>query len=142
MNANHNPIRLFYLFGKFSKTGWWYYFEAAFLVKATIPLLFTTLLASIHLAVKRFIDPWGEAIILGAILSYMLALTLGADDIGVRYLLPLFPLLFIWGSRIVTELQHKTVGIALVLLLAVLQARTSLAAFRGARPERESWSLE
>jgi predicted membrane-bound dolichyl-phosphate-mannose-protein mannosyltransferase len=31
VNANHNPNRLFYLFGDFSRTGWWYYFGLAFL---------------------------------------------------------------------------------------------------------------
>jgi hypothetical protein len=129
VNANHNPIRLFYLYGDFSRTGWWYYFEAAFLVKATIPLLFVIALASIHLAVKRFIDPRGETIILGTILCYVVALTLGADDLGIRYALPIFPLLFVWGSRIVTEVRHKTLGIVFLLLLCALQARAALAAF-------------
>ena len=53
----------------------------------------------------------------------------GADDMGVRYLLPIFPLLFIWGSRIVVELRRKTVGIALLVLLVLWQARAAVGAF-------------
>ena len=129
VNSNHNPIRLFYLFGDFSRTGWWYYFVLAFLVKATIPLLLTIVMASIHFGIKRFMDIWGETLILGTVLSYVVALMIGADDLGVRYLLPIFPLLFVWGSRIVVDLSQKKVGLALVVLLAGWQARAALGAF-------------
>ena len=56
VNANHNPNRLYYLFGDFSRTGWWYYFAFAFAVKATIPLLLTIFLASVHFGFRRFTD--------------------------------------------------------------------------------------
>src|SRR4029079_9801392 len=51
------------------------------------------------------------------------------DDLGVRYLLPIFPLLFVWCSRIVVELNRKPAGIALALLLVIWQARAALWAF-------------
>jgi hypothetical protein len=86
-------------------------------------------MASIHFGIKRFMDIWGETLILGTVLSYVVALMIGADDLGVRYLLPIFPLLFVWGSRIVVDLSQKKVGLALVVLLAGWQARTALGAF-------------
>ena len=129
MNANRNPIRMSYLFGDFSRTGWWYYFPLAFFVKATIPLLLTMVLASLHLAVRRFMDASGESLILATILSFLGAVTIGADDLGVRYLFPIFPLLFVWGSRIVVELRQKAAGIALAVLLVALQARAAVGAF-------------
>src|SRR5262249_8239224 len=92
-------------------------------------LLLTTILAFAHLAWRRFIDVWGEMLILAAILCYALAITVGADDIGVRYLLPIFPLLFIWGSRIVIDLKAKPAGVALLLILAGWQARSAIGAF-------------
>src|SRR5262249_2113992 len=104
-------------------------FPLAFAVKATIPLLLTTAIACAHLAWRRFIDLWGEALILATSLCYALAITAGADDIGVRYLLPIFPLLFIWGSRIVVDFKSKTAGVVLIMLLASWQARAAIGAF-------------
>src|SRR5262249_26211964 len=117
VNANHNPDRLFYLFGTFSRTGWWYYFPLAFAVKATIPLLLATALALVQFFVKRFNDAWGETMILVSIVSYVVLMMIGADDFGVRYLLPIFPLLFVWCSRIVLDLTSRPAGIALIVLL-------------------------
>src|SRR5262245_23238567 len=39
VNANHVQNYPFYLFGQLKPGGWWYYFLAAFAVKATIPTL-------------------------------------------------------------------------------------------------------
>jgi hypothetical protein len=129
VNANHNPNHFFYLFGTFSKTGWWYYFPVALGMKATIPLLLTTVLACVHLIWRRFIDVRGELLIIGPIVCYALAIMVGADDIGVRYLLPIFPLLFVWGSRVVVELKSKSVGLVLIFILAGWQAREAIGAF-------------
>jgi hypothetical protein len=129
VNMNHNPIRLFYLFGTFSRTGWWYYFLAVFLVKATIPLLLTIVLAAVQLCFRKFIDVWGECLILAAVLAYVTALTIGADDMGIRYMLPVFPLLFIWSSRIMIEFSRKTAGIVAAVVLVAWQAHAALAAF-------------
>jgi hypothetical protein len=129
LNANHNPIRMFYLFGNFSRSGWWYYFPLAFLVKATVPFLLTLALAAIQLAAKRFINVGGEFLVLALAISFLAAVMVGADDMGVRYLLPIFPLLFIWGSRIVVELRQRAAGIALLMLLVAWQAWAALGAF-------------
>ncbi len=129
VNANHNPIRLFYLFGDFSKTGWWYYFILAFLVKATIPLLLTLALAAVHSIARRFVNMDGEILILVTVVTYVAALILKADDLGVRYLLPVFPLLFVWSSRVVIELKRHRAGIVLALILLAWQARAALGAF-------------
>jgi 4-amino-4-deoxy-L-arabinose transferase-like glycosyltransferase len=129
VNANHNPNHHFYVLGNFSLAGWWYYFPLAFVFKATIPLLLTIVMAAIHTGAKRFLDLRGEMLLLTGVVSYTAAVMMGADDIGVRYLLPVFPLLFIWGSRIVVEFQTRKAGIALLAFLVLWQARAGLAAF-------------
>jgi hypothetical protein len=129
VNANHNPIRLFYLFGNFSRTGWWYYFFLVFLVKATIPLLLTIVLAAIQLCYRKFADAWGEGLILAGVLAYLTAPTLGADDLGIRYMLPIFPLLFVWGSRIAKDLSKKPAGMAIGVFLIAWQAHAALSSF-------------
>jgi hypothetical protein len=74
-------------------------------------------------------NPQGEALILLTVASFAVALMIGADDLGVRYLLPVFPLLFVWCSRIVVELKKRAAGIALIMILLGWQARAALGAF-------------
>jgi 4-amino-4-deoxy-L-arabinose transferase-like glycosyltransferase len=128
VNQNHNPNHTFYLLGRFNR-GSFYYFPLAFGVKATIPLLLTTVLAVVHICAKRFIEARGEMLLLIAMGSYSAALMFGADNLGVRYLLPVFLMLFIWGSRIVTVLRSKAVGIALIVIMSAWQAQAALRAF-------------
>jgi predicted membrane-bound dolichyl-phosphate-mannose-protein mannosyltransferase len=129
VNANHNPNRLYYLFGNFSRSEWWYYFPFAFAVKATLSLLLTIVLAAVYLGFKKFIDKRGEVLLLTAIIAYVVAVMIGADDLGVRYLLPVFPLLYIWGSRIVVDLKQKSAGIAMIAVLLAWQAWAALHVF-------------
>src|SRR5262249_43486179 len=128
VNQNHNPNHSAYLFGSFRRK-FWYYFPLAFAVKATIPLILTTVLAVVHICAKRFIQARGEILLLIAMGSYSAALMFGADNFGVRYLLPIFLMLFIWGSRIVTILWTKPAGVALVVALCAWQAQAALRAF-------------
>lgn len=129
VNANRNPIHSFFLFGQLSQTGWWYYFVLAFLVKETIPLLLTIILAALLWSSSGFIDRWGETILLSGIISYSVIVSVGADPMGVRYLLPVFPLLYVWVSRVAVEFSRKTVGIALLVLIVAAEARAALKTF-------------
>jgi hypothetical protein len=129
VNANHNPNHHYYLLGTLDLAGWWYYFPVAFAFKTTIPVLLTVVLATIHFASKRFIDRRGEMLLLVTAAAYTAALAAGADNLGVRYLLPVFPLLFIWCSRIAVELKAKRAGIALIVVLLAWQAQAALRAF-------------
>ena len=86
-------------------------------------------LALVHFFIKRFNDVWGETIILVTIVLYVGVMTMGADDLGVRYLLPIFPLLFVWCSRIALDLKQRRAGMALLVLLVIWQARAALWAF-------------
>lgn len=73
--------------------GWWYYFPVAFFWKTPLPLLALTLAGLVFwlAGLRRFCfeqaAPW-----LAALVYFLLALT-GSINIGVRYLLPMVPLL-------------------------------------------------
>ena len=82
----------------------------------------------VHFFIKRFVNVRGETSFSSRIFSYFVVMTLGADDLGVRYLLPIFPLLLIWCSRIAIELKKKR-GLALLVLLLLWQARAAVWAF-------------
>jgi 4-amino-4-deoxy-L-arabinose transferase-like glycosyltransferase len=128
VNANHVRQYPFYLFGQLQPEGWWYYFLAAFAVKATIPTLLVIFAAVIH-ARSGLVDRWGELILMTSIAFYMLVISIGADQIGVRYVLPILPLLFVWTSRIVASLARSRVGIGILAVLLLWQAWAATHAF-------------
>jgi hypothetical protein len=81
-----------FLMGAHSADGWWYYFPLAFLLKTPLPLLI--LLVAAPTAVKGRASPfvWIPAAVFAA------AAMATSVNIGVRYLLPLLPFLFVAGG--------------------------------------------
>jgi Dolichyl-phosphate-mannose-protein mannosyltransferase len=128
VNANHIQHYPFYLFGRLRPEGWWYYFLAAFAVKATIPTLLAIFAAVVH-ARNGLVERWGELILITGIAFYTLVISIGADQIGFRYVLPIFPLLFIWTSRIVPTLAISRIGIGILGVLLLWQAWAATRAF-------------
>jgi 4-amino-4-deoxy-L-arabinose transferase-like glycosyltransferase len=87
-----------FLAGEWRKTGWWYYFPLALLWKLPVPWLILTGIALI-LFIRRYrqwtlaeVAPW-----LTAGVFFGIALT-SSINIGIRYLLPIFPLLAVGAA--------------------------------------------
>jgi hypothetical protein len=84
-----------YLNGAWSGTGWWYYFPLAFGMKTPLPFL-VFLGAGIALAVRsRREVSFGEMAAWGAAVFYFLCATRSTTDVGVRHVLPVYPLVTI-----------------------------------------------
>ena len=78
--------------------GWWYYFPVALGVKSTIPFLLLVLAATgVHLRRRRSC-PEGLTYVSLAILVVLLVGMTSSLNIGVRHLLPIYPLLAIFVS--------------------------------------------
>lgn len=111
------------LLGMYSHKGWWYYFPVAFALKTTVPFLILSL-AAIAWATLRLIRNHEQrfAWLLIPTLIYSVFILFSNIDIGVRYLLPIFPFLIILGGWLL-DLLFKTkprlVGAAPALLLLV-----------------------
>ncbi len=88
-----------FLMGEISDTGWWYYFAVAFLIKETLPFLM--LLAAAAFLVKRAGAPWFDELqlLLAPLLFFAFFSFVGKLQIGIRYLLPAFPFLFVFASK-------------------------------------------
>jgi hypothetical protein len=129
VNANHVAGYPMYLFGHFKPGGWWYYFLAAFLVKATLPSLLMVIFATVNLVTERFVSRWGEMILLVAIGSYFLLISAAADQVGVRYLLPIFPLIFVWTSRAVPWILSMRGGAIVICAVLAWQMWSAARAF-------------
>jgi hypothetical protein len=93
--------RAFFL-GHYSTTGWLAYFPVAFLIKTPLP---TVLLIAASLLFFRAGTALRlrEALFLLVPVGVVVALVLPAKiNIGVRYLLPIYPFLFVAASRLAT----------------------------------------
>src|SRR5213594_1377946 len=128
VNANHLKNYPFYLFGELKPGGWWYYFLVAFAFKATLPVVVFVVVTAVE-ATRGFVDRWGEMILLVSIALFLVATTIVAGQVGVRYILPVFPLVFIWVSRLVPKFVTARSGTAVIVALLAWHAWSGISAF-------------
>jgi hypothetical protein len=129
VNANHDPNYQYYLMGQLKPSGWWYYFLAAFAFKATVALLVLLLLATSKTITSGAANRWGETILLMGIGFYVIVISAGAHNLGVRYLMPIFPLTYVWVSRLVPGYSKNRVGQVVLTLLLGWQVWAAVSSF-------------
>ncbi len=91
-----------FLFGRISQEGWWYFQWAAFFIKTPLPLL---VCAGAALAARRNRDgrKQGESFLLLSMLPLILIFSLPTGkNIGIRFILPLYPLLCVLAGKAAT----------------------------------------
>lgn len=91
--------RFAFLAGDYSTKGWWYYFIVTFFIKTPIPLLALIGLGS------YFMRRYGAGVAAECMLLLPVGLywvvTLGSSiNIGHRHLLPIYPFLFVFASKV------------------------------------------
>lgn len=118
-----------YLMGEVSQYGWCYYFPCAFAFKSTpIELVLTGLLGiavlvSLRSPVQawRKLDPVLKSILIGSTIFIALVLT-AKINLGVRYLILLYPILIICGVDLLASLlrtrPNAFAGIAILLVVS------------------------
>jgi len=93
-----------YLFEELSRKGWWYYFPVAAVLK--FPISFFLMFGGAVWAWinnrKRRKDPAGLSVFLPALVIFLFFTLFCTAQIGIRYLLPMLPFLYIFISQIVT----------------------------------------
>jgi hypothetical protein len=117
VNADRDPGYHYYLMGEFRSGGWWYYFLLAFLFKTPLPTLLL-ILPAIFL-MRRYPAPalLDELFLVVPVVVWFAVTSAMADDLGVRYLLPAYPLIFIFVSRLAALLpRFKTARVVAALL--------------------------
>jgi 4-amino-4-deoxy-L-arabinose transferase-like glycosyltransferase len=107
-----------YLFGEISRNGWWYYFPAAFALKSPVGFLALIAIAA-GVALWKRPKPSFDALLLLVPASIYLALSLHSNlDLGLRHLLPVYPMLCILVAIAVIRHAPKWLtGACLVLLI-------------------------
>jgi hypothetical protein len=121
-NKNGHPASLL---GNYSNLGWWYYFPVAFALKTTLPFLLLATAAVLWSLWELFIRRRTKFLWLLLPLAIYSAFSLtGHINIGIRHILPAFPLLFILGGalldRLLTTRYRVATAVAVVVLLAFM----------------------
>lgn len=125
--ADQNSNYFYYLNGNFSPNGWWYYFLWAFIIKTPIPFLialFGALICSVKSLVCQFrlgefrrnlgetaSNRRNNFFIFLPVAVFLFMASWKAHNIGVRYILPVYPFLILfvsgWISRLIQNSKLK-----------------------------------
>jgi 4-amino-4-deoxy-L-arabinose transferase-like glycosyltransferase len=130
-NAEGHPASLL---GTYSRTGWWYYFPVAFALKTTLPFLLLSL-ASLAWAGREFFARRDARFLwlLAPVVIYAAFIMTSRINIGVRYLLPAYPFLFILSGalleRLATSTRARRIGLACVVALLAWHGFEALRAY-------------
>lgn len=125
--------RPMYLLGKVRTHGWWYFFLVALLVKTPIAFLLLSVIGVVA-AFGRWREgrDWSVLAPPGAALALLLVCLPTGFDLGLRHILPIYPLLAIVAGLGVVELWHllgpRWLGPSLAVGLCVWMAAASVLA--------------
>lgn len=113
-----------YLLGQIRETGWWYFFPVAIASKTTIPFLIFILIGSFYLGRSAWREKnWVLGTPVVAAAALLVACMPSQINIGVRHILPIYPLFGVIGGvgayRLWNSLRLKYVGMALAGILLV-----------------------
>lgn len=104
-----------FLHGRLSKNGFPHYFFVAFLVKSSLAMLFLT--AAVFFGGRRLRSKWAIGL-LAPVVTMFAATIPSAFNIGVRHILPVYPLLAIAGAgMLASHLPRRAFRVAATLLI-------------------------
>jgi hypothetical protein len=102
-----------FLLGQVSTTGWWYYFPVVFFFKTPLPFLLLSLAGIAALIRRRTPDAVALALMPVAL---MLSVLDSRINIGVRHILPIYPLLCVAAAAGAAALRRPVAAVALAWL--------------------------
>ncbi|HEX9443431.1 MAG TPA: hypothetical protein VGA73_04895, partial [Candidatus Binatia bacterium] len=98
--------RTTFLFGQSSDDGFWAYFPVAFLVKTPLPTI-AFLIAGAWMLVRRRLDRARALFLLIPAAVYFTLAVWSRANIGLRYILPIYPFLFVLAGAAAAELWKR-----------------------------------
>jgi hypothetical protein len=112
--------RFVYLAGRYSDTGWWYYFPFAMAIKTPLPLLLLIVWGSVHAVARRRLDPLTLAFLGVPIVFFMGGAMQSHLNIGLRHVLTVYPFLVMLAALAVAVLLETPRPRARLVLGALL----------------------
>jgi len=119
-----------FLMGKYSTSGWWYYFIIAFMLKTPIAAIVLLAMSVVRLMRRArnstSIDAAFLLIPAAVVFSFF---SLNHQSIGLRYVLPIYPFLFVLASEAARPVASKSswaTGLIAVLVIWYVGASYSI----------------
>lgn len=120
-----------YLLGQYGRTGWWYYFPLAFVLKTPLPALLL-LVCALYLSLRsrpclslRHRDlAQDEYSLLIPMALFFGASVFSSIDIGYRNILPVLPLAYVYVSKLAAMASSRSTRLGLAALCLWLVAGT------------------
>jgi len=103
-----------FLMGQYGRTGWWFYFPVAFLIKTPIPTLILLAAAAYHSFRHR--DGLSDFFLVIPMVLFFVAGMVSSIDIGYRNILPVLPLAFVYVSKVAKRVSGRVTQFALAIL--------------------------
>jgi hypothetical protein len=126
VNRDHNPDHQYYMLGQFKPGHWLSYFAVTFLLKTPVPVIVAAAWAAVLAWRSRQETGRDDLLIVVPAVVFFAFTSLFADNLGIRYVLPLFPLLFVFVSRLGEVLARRRSGLAALAVLAAWQITGAL----------------
>jgi len=108
-----------YLLGQTSRTGWWYYFPVVFTAKNSLFLLILIPPAIFYVFRKKDKTGFASMLLIFSAVYFLSAMTSKAD-LGIRHILPIFPLIFILISRLFIGSKKRYSHFLYIMFAAIL----------------------
>jgi hypothetical protein len=108
-----------YFMGQWSREGWWQYYLVAMAIKETIPLLILSV-AGVFLMRRWGWNRLTAVVIMVPVIAFFVFTLRDKAQAGIRYFLPIFPVLFILAGGSAAWLWHRRSPAAKVLCSAFL----------------------
>ncbi len=118
VNRDHATGWAFYFWGDFKQGGWLVYFLGCLLLKTPVPTLVLFCLALFSYRLSPPAIPRDHLYVAVPAVLFLVFTSLLADNLGVRYVLPLYPLAMILTGRIALFFPRSRLLAAASLLLA------------------------
>ena len=131
ISAGDNPFYASYLMGEHSLDGWWYYYIIAFAVKNPLSLLLILVISMVFWMRGGYKRPEDILCVWIPIISFFFYFSFFTHiPIGVRFLLPLFPLLFLAAGTIVhARFMKYKAWKTIIIILAIAYVIPALATY-------------
>jgi len=113
-----------YLLGHFTLTGWWYYFPVAIAVKTSVGFLAQVIWASANIKKLLKKDFALQVVLLGGALIYLIVAMISKTNLGLRHVMPIFPLLIIFVSQLVLIVKKRWQIILLTVFILAMVLST------------------
>ena len=117
VNKNHNPYYYYYFWGDFYQGRFAGYYAGAFLIKTPVPLLIFLIASIVIFFQKRRKPKLSEVILILPAFFLFIAASLFSDNLGLRYILPVFPFLFTFAGKAMDIISKQKIRTIFVVIL-------------------------